>query len=147
MLEPVGVESSPLLRSLWLRVGAPHAWTERAGWSDGDWAGELGRPAIRAWVARVDGDAAGFTELELEPGGDVGILFFGLVPEYVGRGFGGDFLKQVVRLAWEIERPDGTGLGRVWLQTSSRDHPHALPNHEARGFRVFRVKRRPLPGA
>jgi hypothetical protein len=36
----------------------------------------------------------------------------------------------------------GSGLTkRVWVQTSSGDHPHALPNYERRGFRVFRVER------
>jgi hypothetical protein len=28
---------------------------------------------------------------------------------------------------------------RVWVQTSSDDHPHALSNYERRGFRAFRV--------
>lgn len=37
------------------------------------------------------------------------------------------------RLAWEAEHPDGTPTRRVWLQTSSRDHPHAKPNYERRG--------------
>jgi hypothetical protein len=31
---------------------------------------------------------------------------------------------------------------RVWLHTSSRDHPHAKPNYERRGFRPFRTGRR-----
>jgi hypothetical protein len=31
---------------------------------------------------------------------------------------------------------------RVWLHTSSRDHPHAKPNYERRGFRPFRTEQR-----
>jgi hypothetical protein len=68
------------------------------------------------------------------------------VPEFVGLGFGSDFLTQVTELAWTAVLPDGSPTSRVWLQTSSRDHPNALPNYEARGFRVFRTERRPLPG-
>jgi ribosomal protein S18 acetylase RimI-like enzyme len=146
-LEPAGVESAALLGSLWRRVGTPHGWTERLAWTDADWAAELGQPQILAWVARVDGEAVGFTEFEVEAGGSVGILFFGLVPEYAGRGFGGDFLTQVVRLAWAVVLGDGSTPHRVWLKTSSRDHPNALPNYQARGFRVCRVERRPIPGA
>ena len=28
-------------------------------------------------------------------------------------------------------------VGRVWVQTTSDDHPHALPNYLRRGFRPF----------
>ena len=30
--------------------------------------------------------------------------------------------------------------GRVWLHTCTADHPHALPNYLARGFRPFLEK-------
>jgi hypothetical protein len=33
------------------------------------------------------------------------------------------------------------GPRRVWVQTCSLDHPRALGNYEARGFKVFRVER------
>jgi GNAT superfamily N-acetyltransferase len=147
LLEPVGAEAAGLLRSLWTRVGEPHGWTERSAWTDANWAAELEQPSVLAWIAHVDGEPVGFAELEMEEGGSVGILFFGLVPEFAGRGFGGDFLTQVVQLAWGVRLPDGSAPHRVWLQTSSRDHPNALPNYEARGFRVFRSERRPIPGA
>jgi hypothetical protein len=36
---------------------------------------------------------------------------------------------------------------RVWLHTASADHAHALPNYQARGFRVVRseVRRKEVP--
>ena len=39
-------------------------------------------------------------------------------------------------------------LSHLWLQTSSRDHPHAKANYERRGFRAFRTeqRRREVPG-
>ena len=141
-LQEVGPDAAPLVRSLWLRIGEPHGWTERARWSDADWVAELSKAGVRAWVARVGSDAAGLVELEAEGNGHVGILFFGLVPEFVGNGFGGAFLTLATRLAWGLTGPDGVPARRVWLQTSSRDHPHARPNYEARGFRSFRTERR-----
>ncbi|MCA1671372.1 MAG: GNAT family N-acetyltransferase, partial [Actinobacteria bacterium] len=91
-----------------------------------------------SWIARVDRDVAGLVQLEIHPGPEVEISTFGLVPEFVGRGFGGHFLSLAIQLAWDI-----TGVERVWLHTSSLDHPHALGNYRNRGFRPFRVEHRP----
>jgi GNAT superfamily N-acetyltransferase len=106
----------------------------------------MARPGVRAWVARVDGDVAGLVELERESNGDVGIVILGLVPEFVGKGFGGTLLTRATQLAWDLTEPGGTPTSRVWLETSSRDHPHALPNYERRGFRIFRTERRSMEG-
>jgi GNAT superfamily N-acetyltransferase len=122
------------LRSTYVRIGAPYGWTGRTSWSEDDWAGELARPGVHAWLAHVEGEAAGLVELEAEAGGDVGIVVFGLVPEYIGRGLGSALLTRAAELAWELATPGG----RVWVQTSSHDHPHALRNYESRGFRIFR---------
>jgi GNAT superfamily N-acetyltransferase len=112
-------------------------------WSEAQWEDELSRPGVRAWVARVDGDVVGFAELEAEPDGDVGIVVLGLVPEFVGRGLGGAFLARATELAWKLGSQSGGSTKRVWVQTSSDDHPHALPNYKRRGFRIVRVERRP----
>jgi GNAT superfamily N-acetyltransferase len=112
-------------------------------WSDAQWEQELSRPGVRAWIAWVDDEVAGLVEVEAEQSGDVGIVVFGLVPEFVGRGFGASFLTLATRLAWTIMWSGGRTTRRVWVQTSSDDHPHALPNYEGRGFRRFRTLRRP----
>ena len=80
-------------------------------------------------------------ELEVRPDGDVEIVVFGLVPEFVGKGFGAHLLTVAATLAWEAEPLDAP-VRRVWLHTSSRDHPHAKPNYERRGFRPFRTEQR-----
>jgi GNAT superfamily N-acetyltransferase len=90
----------------------------------------------------VDDELAGLVELEAEPNGDVGIVVFGLVPEFIGQGYGGALLTLATRLAWETMAPTGASVRRVWVQTSSHDHPHALSNYEQRGFRSFRTERR-----
>ena len=141
-LHEVGAAEAELLRSTYVRIGAPHGWVGRTAWSDEQWAEELARPGVRAWVARVESEVAGFVELEAEPSGDVGIVVFGLVPEFVGRGFGGAFLTLATELAWTRTCPGGVPARRVWVQTSSRDHPHARRNYERRGFRACRVERK-----
>jgi GNAT superfamily N-acetyltransferase len=142
-VEPAGAAAAALLRSTYVRIGSPHGWTGRTEWSDAQWDEEVSRPGVRAWIARVDGEVAGLVELESEPAGDVGIVVFGLVPEFVGRGFGSAFLTLATRLAWGLTSPSRSPTRRVWVQTSSGDHPHAQPNYERRGFRVFRTEHTP----
>jgi GNAT superfamily N-acetyltransferase len=143
-IEEVGLAAAPLLRSLYVRIWEAPASGYRMRWSDAKWEDELSRPGVRAWVARVDGDLAGLVELEAEPNGDVGIVVFGLVPEFIGKGFGGALLTWATERAWSLPSQSGGSTKRVWVQTSAGDHPHALPNYERRGFRIFQIERKPL---
>jgi GNAT superfamily N-acetyltransferase len=138
-LREVGSSTVPEAGAVWKRIGAPYGWRGRSAWSEAEWAQELTRPGVRAWIAMAEDEVAGLVEIEAQPNGDVGINYFGLVPEFIGRGFGGALLTMATELAWTMTALNGEPARRVWLQTSSRDHPHALPNYEARGFRVFRT--------
>jgi GNAT superfamily N-acetyltransferase len=140
-IEPAG---APLVRSLYVRIWEPLVSGGRMDWSDAQWEDELSRPEVRVWVARVGVELAGFVELEAAPDGVVGIVVFGLVPEFIGRGFGGVFLTRATETAWKMTSRSGCSTSRVWVQTSSGDHPHALANYQRRGFRIFRVERRPM---
>lgn len=142
-MEEVGPAAASLFRLIYMRIWGELASGGRMGWSDARWQDELARREVRAWVVRVGGDVAGFIELEVEPNGDVGIVVFGLVPEFTGRGFGGALLTWATQTAWALTSESGGSTKRVWLQTSSDDHPHALSNYKRRGFRIFRVKQRP----
>jgi RimJ/RimL family protein N-acetyltransferase len=131
-LQEVGVSAAALLRSTYVRIFGPYRGG-RLAWSEGRWEEELAHPGVRAWIATVDDEVAGLVELEAEPNGDVGIVVFGLVSEFVGRGFGGALLTLATQLAWNLT----PRTSRVWVQTSSHDHPYAKANYERRGFRVF----------
>jgi GNAT superfamily N-acetyltransferase len=137
-LDEVGASMADALRSIYVRVWEPLASRGRMEWSAGDWETELLRSGVKAWLPRVGGETVGLAELKLEPTGDVGIVVFGLVPEFTGRGFGGAFLTATVRLAWNMssERP----VRRVWVQTSSGDHPNAIANYKSRGFVKFQTQ-------
>jgi GNAT superfamily N-acetyltransferase len=141
-IEPLGPGDEELAHDIWTRIGAPHNWTERTRWSRERWSARLAPPA-GVWIARVGGRAAGMFELEAQPEGTVEITVFGLTPEFTGKGLGGWFLEAAVRLAWELGDAAGEPARRVWLHTSSLDHPHAQRNYEARGFRVYRREYRP----
>jgi GNAT superfamily N-acetyltransferase len=139
-MDEVRPGSADVLRALYVRIGAPHGWTGRTLWSQAQWQEELSRPGVRAWVARVNQEVAGFVELEgADESGTSGIIVFGLVPEFVGKGFGGAFLTDATLRAWDLISADGRPTTRVVVETASFDHPNALRNYEARGFRVFRT--------
>lgn len=142
-LEQVGRES-PLIPSTQARVGAAHGWRS-ASRSAGEWAEWLSHPLRRYWLIRSEGAVAGIADIEPQPGGEVEITTFGLLPEFVGRGLGGHALTLTVRTAWETEPVDAPAVERVWLHTSTLDHPGARPNYERRGFRPFRTETRHRP--
>jgi ribosomal protein S18 acetylase RimI-like enzyme len=144
-LESVDDATAELFHSTVLRVGEPHSWTTPTARSSEQWRERLARPDVLAWIARVGGEVVGAIELELQPEGEVEITMFGLVPELVGRGYGGHLLTEATRMAWDARLPDDPPNRRVWLHTSSLDHPHALANYKRRGFRVFRREQRPRP--
>lgn len=141
-IDSVDATALALIRSTHDRVAAPHHWSS-LNWSDEQWRNLLSRPGMGSWIAHVSQDAIGLVQLERHPRREVEITKFGLVPEFVGRGFGGHLLTLTTRLAWDFGETD-----RVWLHTSSLDHPHALSNYLHRGFRPFRVEHRPreIPG-
>ena len=124
----------PLIRSTTLSIGRAHSWPSRS-WSEEQWQAYLDRPYLRHWVAVLDGGPVGLLSLDVPPGGDVEIDTFGLLPDHVGRGLGGHFLTLSAQLAWDVAPPGS----RVWLHTSDRDHPAALPNYQRRGFQQYQV--------
>lgn len=133
-----------LNRFLYASVGADWRWYMRLGWSYARWEAYLNRPQIGTWLAYVDGTPAGYFELEWQPPRSVEIVYFGLLPPFIGAGMGGAFLNDAVRTAWAfggsfLGTADGAGTPevRVWLHTCTLDHPQALANYQARGFVLF----------
>ena len=126
-------------RSIYADVGGNYNWIERSNWTDDQWLERLRQPNVETWLAYADRELAGFFELELQAGGSVEISYFGLLPDFVGKGLGGAMLSAATQRGWDM------GASRVWLHTSSLDHPHALPNYQARGFRVYNLVDIPGP--
>ena len=76
------------------------------------------------------GTPAGYFELNTE-GRDVELAYLGLLPIFVGKGLGGGLLSAAIENAW------GAETKRVWVHTSSLDHPYALKNYQDRGFKIY----------
>ena len=121
-----------LNRFFYKTVGAQWQWRDRLLWTDQQWLDYLEPSQLQTWVGYVSGTPIGYFELETQPGGNVEIAYFGLLPRFIGRGFGGRLLTAAIRYAWQ------TGASRVWVHTCTLDHPSALDNYRARGFTLFK---------
>ncbi|PYS90091.1 MAG: GNAT family N-acetyltransferase [Acidobacteria bacterium] len=121
-----------LNRFLYTAVGGDWFWVDRLSWSYQHWFEHLNRPELETWVAYLSGTPAGYFELERQARGAVELAYFGLLPQFIGRGIGRLLLTHAVERAWEL------GARRVWLHTCTLDSPAALNNYRARGFRVYR---------
>jgi GNAT superfamily N-acetyltransferase len=130
------------LRFLYQAVGGPYHWTDRLPWTLEQWGRRLADPAVEVQVAWLDGAPAGYFELERHGDDTVEIAYFGLLPHATGQGHGGALLSDAVRRAWQLE------ARRVYVNSCSLDHPRAMENYQARGFRVFReeVKEKDVRG-
>lgn len=139
--DPPGADAS-VLRALRDQIATPHHWSSLF-WSTDRWHEWLATPGQRHWYVVFRRERIGWCCLQAHGATEIEIDNFGLVPEMVGQGYGGAALTQLARLAWDLiaekKSPDTqvTPSGRVWLHTSSFDHPNALRNYEARGFEVY----------
>ncbi len=141
-LARAGAGGAELVRTTHRAVGRPYGWSARPRWSRERWRRHLERPELAVWIARVGPRSAGMIEMERGVQ-EVEITIFGLRPEFIGRGLGGPLLTEGTRLAWGSRDRDGAAPRRVWLRTSSLDHPHAIHNYRSRGYRVLGIESSP----
>jgi GNAT superfamily N-acetyltransferase len=131
-IERLGECPTSLFRYLYAEVGRACHWRDRLTWSDEMIRRYLATPGVSLWLMTFEAAPAGYFELRQHDDGGVEMAYFGLLPEFFGRGWGKYLLDQAIRQAW------GSGAARVWLHTCTLDHPAALPNYVQRGFRPVR---------
>ncbi len=119
-------------RFLYDTVGAPWRWTDRQELDDEALRVLVQHPEIAVYVLYHHGTPAGFAELDLRRPPDVQLVYFGLMPAFIGRGLGSFFLDWAIREAWRHEPQ------RVWVHTCTLDHPRALPLYEKAGFARYK---------
>ena len=128
------IPSPELNRFLYAAVGGNWYWTDRLPWTYEQWLGYLDRPTLQTWVGYLQGTPVGYFELDKGTDDSVELAYFGLLPQFIGRGLGGPLLSAAIERAWAF------GAGRVWVHTCTLDAPAALNNYQARGFRIYRQR-------
>lgn len=127
------IKQFPLNRFMYLWVGENWQWNDRKSWSVKQWQDYAEADNLRTWVAYYQGSPAGYFELQQQENA-VEIAYFGLLPNFIGRGLGGYLLSQAISQAWQW------GTRRVWVHTCSLDHPSALSNYQARGLQLYNTE-------
>ena len=121
-------------RYLYAAVGAEWLWFERRKLNDRELLGIVGDDKVEIQVLWVDGVPAGYAELDRRESGETEIAYFGLIGDFIGRGFGRWFIRWTVHHAWH-GHPD---CRRVWLHTCTLDHPRAVGVYQSAGLEPYR---------
>lgn len=120
-------------RFLYDTVGGPWLWEYRRRMPQAELAAILADPAVAVVVLYANGTPAGYVEFDRRQAGVVDLAYFGLIPEFVGRGLGPWLLDWAVDRAW-----DDPATHRVTVNTCTFDHPAALSLYRRGGFDVVR---------
>ena len=127
---PVTVEATDdpkLLQSTYEPIATLYDWPPFDEWATG-----FTKPGRHYFLIRIDGVVAGLVKFIDHGEGDVQLDNFGLLADFIGKGYGGAALVETIRHGWGFA--GGTSGTRIWLHTSSADHSHALAHYKARGF-------------
>ena len=124
-------------RDLYFRVGEQWDWIDKRAWTDEQWKEYTMAAELRTFAGYYDDSLAGYYELRRDTERGIEIAYFGLSPEWIGRGLGGALLTSAIEEAWRME----PNPSRVWVHTCNRDHPQALANYRARGMVVYKVEK------
>ena len=127
--------SVSFFRRLYNAVGERWLWWERRALSDAQLAALIAEPRRLIYVGYSGEQEVGFAETLYSGANELSVAYFGLLPKWIGRGFGKWMLNSVLREAWQ-QNPL-----RVTLNTCSLDHPNAMRLYCACGFRPYQYKR------
>jgi GNAT superfamily N-acetyltransferase len=116
-------------RYLYDTVGQAYVWVERRRLGDAELRAIIEHEKVEIYVIHVDGVPAGFGELDFRRAGAANIAYFGLMPQFVGRGIGRYFLHQLLKIAWSHD------ISVLTVNTCTLDHPSALALYQKFGFR------------
>jgi GNAT superfamily N-acetyltransferase len=115
-------------RYLYESVGKPYIWVERTRMSDETLAAIVQDERVEIYVLYSEGAPAGYAELDFRKMPDAELAYFGLLPDFIGRGLGGFLLATAIDIAWS--KP----IERLGVHTNTLDHPRALPLYQQMGF-------------
>lgn len=127
--KPISVEA---YRKFYYGVGRQWYWLDRMLMEDGVLAEMINAANVDIYVLHIEGQPAGFAEFVREQD-HVEILYFGLLPDFIGKGYGHYFLQTVIQQAWSYQPH------HIQLNTCELDHPNALHVYRKAGFKLVRT--------
>jgi GNAT superfamily N-acetyltransferase len=134
MLRHVPAPDPAWYKTLFRRIGEDWLWFARLELEASALAALLAAPGIEILVAGGPGAEIGLVELDRRDPSAVEIVYFGLVPEAVGRGLGRGLIEAALAHAWRGD------TRRVWLHTCQFDHPGAYRFYCRAGFLPYATR-------
>lgn len=120
-------------RKYYYGVGKKHFWLDRMVMPDEELTEKINAGRFDIFLFYVQNEVAGYIEFVKEEK-YVEILYFGLMPPFIGKGYGKYFLQWVIAKAWSYQ-PDW-----IQLNTCTLDHPNALRVYKQAGFKEVRTE-------
>ena len=119
-------------RYLYYHVGEPWRWYKRRLLNDNNLRSIIHNPEVSIYVLYFHGSPAGYFELDGRLKNEIELAYFGLLPDFIGRGLGPKLLNWALKSAWN------QGPNRVWVHTCTLDHPKAIHCYRQAGFKTYR---------
>ena len=130
LAKPVSVNT---YRKYYYGVGEKHFWLDRMVMPDAELFEKINATNVDIFLFYVNEEVAGYIEFVKEEK-YVEILYFGLMPDFIGKGYGNYFLQWVIAKAWSY-KPNW-----IQLNTCTLDHPNALKMYKKAGFTQVRTE-------
>lgn len=125
-------------RYLYNTIGRDYFWFDRRNWDDDKLAAMLDDAAVELYVLHVAGVPAGMAELDFRDPESCTLAYFGLMPDFIGRGIGPWLLHQAVEIAWQHP------ISKLLVHTNTLDHPRALATYQRAGFEPYAREERTI---
>lgn len=134
---PAGIEFKKLLQPILLedyqeiiyQVGYQWHWLNRLIMPNDELNVKVNNPYTEIYLMHKGNQRCGFAEFVKEER-FIEILYFGLFPEFIGKGLGKFFLNWCIDKAWSYQ-PEW-----IQLNTCSLDHKNALGVYQSLGFEI-----------
>ena len=114
------------------QIGKKHQWVDRLIWQDRNWMDYVANNNLKTYILRKGDDLVGYFELIFNKN-DCEIAYFGILEDYIGKGYGGFLLSQALIIGFK-------NANRIWVHTCSLDHPNAIENYKSRGMKIFKTE-------
>lgn len=122
-------------RSLYDVVGNDYNWRSRRKMTEEQLLAIINDPLDELHVLHVGDRPAGFAELDRRQPNEIELVQFGLMPDFIGQGYGKWFLQTTIDIAWSYKPK------RFWVHTCTLDHRAALPNYINCGFKIYQEEK------
>lgn len=119
-------------RYLYNGVGSRWLWYERHYMDNDSLRAIIQHSQVEIYVLYIGDTEVGYFELDGRTVEEIELAYFGLMPKFIGRGFGRYLLDRALTMAWS------KGPRRVWVHTCNFDHPKARVLYERAGFVTYK---------